>query len=90
MLKKKYGLDNIDFECLWQAFKGKCGICKIHLVMPTLGQGQPRNAAVIDHNHNTKNLRGLLCNSCNKALGLFNDSIKNLKEAIKWLTTKEN
>lgn len=84
-MKRKYGLSDEEFGLLWQAFSGKCGICLCNLSMPSRKRGQPRNAAVIDHNHNTGNLRGLLCNSCNKALGLFNDSVLLLRNATKWL-----
>lgn len=84
-LKKKYNLEPIEFEVLWEAFMGKCGICDVKMVMPIRGNGQPRNACVIDHNHETGNIRGLLCNSCNKALGLFNDSVLLLRSALTWI-----
>ncbi len=82
---KKYGVDKSGFEALWIAFRGKCGICNSDLVQPTQGKGQPRNACVIDHNHETGNIRGLLCNSCNKGLGLFNDDVILLKSALNWM-----
>lgn len=84
-LIKKYNIDSDGFNVLWQAFKGKCGICNINLQMPQNGKGQPRNAAVIDHDHVSGNLRGLLCNSCNKALGLFNDDVILLRSAMNWI-----
>jgi len=72
-LYKKYKIDELGFDCLWIAFKGKCGICNVNLILPIHSRGQPLNAVVIDHNHKTNNIRGLLCNKCNKGLGLFND-----------------
>lgn len=39
----------------------------------------------VDHDHETKIIRGLLCQPCNMALGLFKDSIDSLHSAIKYL-----
>ena len=84
-LNKKYGLDNSGYDALWIAFKGRCGICNIELQFPTQTQGQPINAAALDHDHKTGHIRGLLCNKCNKALGFFDDNIELIKKAIAWL-----
>ncbi len=89
-MKKKYGIDNDGFDCLWIAFKGKCGICEQQLSMPLPQRGQPRNVVVIDHDHESGNIRGLLCNSCNKAIGLLNDDPKLCKRAQIWLNYGEN
>lgn len=39
----------------------------------------------IDHCHKTKVVRGILCSNCNKGIGMFKDSIKNLQNAINYL-----
>ncbi len=39
----------------------------------------------IDHDHKTKKIRGVLCNNCNTALGLFKDNQKVMKDAIQYL-----
>ena len=57
--------------------KGLCSIC-----------GMPfKNISdtCVDHCHITKKIRSLLCRKCNLGLGLFNDSLTNLKMAIKYL-----
>lgn len=64
-LKHEYGLDYNDYEKLVEAQHGVCKICE---------HEQPHgwNLAV-DHDHTTGRIRGLLCNTCNRALGLFGD-----------------
>lgn len=84
-LNKKYGVSSEEFDNLLVVFKNQCAICSKQLVLPVSGQGQPRNAAVLDHNHKTGNIRGILCNSCNKALGLFDDNIDFLEKAVGYL-----
>ena len=40
---------------------------------------------VVDHDHDTGKIRGIICNPCNIQLGAFKDSIEELEEAIKYL-----
>jgi len=84
-LNKKYGLTIEDFEMYWFAQMGKCFICRQNMSMPKKGRGQSLDTAVMDHDHATGKFRGLLCNGCNKGLGLFKDSITILNNAIKYL-----
>ena len=83
---KKYNLSPMEFEVFWIAFKGKCGICNIELINPVQSRGQPDNVVVIDHDHKTGKIRGLLCGSCNKGLGLFKDNKESLIKAIMWIS----
>jgi hypothetical protein len=39
----------------------------------------------VDHDHVTKKLRGLLCDSCNRGIGLLKDSTETLQKAIDYL-----
>lgn len=43
------------------------------------------NVAVVDHDHTTNKVRGLLCNGCNKGLGMFQENLSVLKSAVKWM-----
>lgn len=39
----------------------------------------------IDHSHDTKEIRGVLCHLCNLGIGAFRDNTEYLKLAIKYL-----
>ena len=43
------------------------------------------SAWVLDHSHTTDKFRSWICNNCNIGLGRFNDDIKKLNNAIKYL-----
>lgn len=77
-----YGISVHDFVEMLQDQDEKCAICggegfKMHEGI--------KESLVVDHNHDTGRVRGLLCNNCNRGLGLFQDSIKNLQSAIRYL-----
>ena len=54
-----------------------CAICGL-----TAESGVP---IVIDHDHNTGYVRGILCHTCNGGLGMFQDSPDLLNKAIAYL-----
>ena len=80
-LKFKYGISIEEFNRLLKIQKGKCKICnrfpKITKAHPTL---------TVDHCHQTGKVRGLLCRSCNTALGLFYEDKTSITNALKYLT----
>lgn len=84
--QKKYGISQEEFDALWIVFRGCCGICGCNLRMPISQRGQPLDVVALDHNHKTGNIRGLLCNACNKALGLFKEDISILQKAKDYLS----
>lgn len=49
------------------------------------GKEDKRRSLNIDHCHTTNNVRGLLCDDCNKGLGQFRDNIEYLNNAINYL-----
>lgn len=65
-----------EYNIILLSQNGVCKICK---------QTSSQTLAV-DHDHNTGKIRGLLCKSCNTGLGLFEDSIERLKNAIEYLS----
>ncbi|QSM04369.1 hypothetical protein PROPHIGD43A-4_59 [Mycobacterium phage prophiGD43A-4] len=61
------------------AQRGKCAIC-----------GDAPESLVVDHNHETGAVRGLLCNNCNRCLGLLKDNIEVLTSAAAYLIQHED
>ena len=77
-LKKEYGISVEDYDALLLKQENKCAICDIH-------QMELKKSFDVDHCHKTNKVRGLLCNCCNQAIGLFKDSPENVKRAIEYL-----
>lgn len=67
-----------DYEFLFLSQDGKCAICGKY-------QSDLNKSLAVDHDHNTMEVRGLLCTSCNLGLGLFFDNKDILKRAIHYL-----
>lgn len=40
---------------------------------------------VVDHCHDTKKIRGVICNRCNIGLGMFQDNVDKIRNAIIYL-----
>ena len=76
--KHRYGLSAGHKEELFSIQGGACAICRYHF-------GQKTGDIKVDHDHDTGEVRGLLCDLCNRGLGMFRDSNDNLKRAISYL-----
>lgn len=70
---------NIEYDLLYAKQKGRCAVCHTH-------QSELRTALCVDHDHKTGRVRGLLCHKCNVGIGQFDDNIKKLFDAIKYLS----
>ena len=86
-LKHKYGLTKEQWCSMLNAQDSKCACCdvKLHTEAIKRGSKRPSNQAVVDHCHETGAIRGILCHSCNVALGHVKDDITILHKAIKYL-----
>ena len=71
---KVYGLTPEAFEAKRNAQLNFCGCCGKEMVKP-----------VIDHDHETKVVRDLLCYNCNVGIGLLGDTIGGLEMALAYL-----
>ena len=78
--KRRYGLSELEVEALRKL--AHCGICGTDDP-----QGRHGNFH-IDHDHETGEIRGVLCHNCNLALGHFQDDPEVLRAAIRYLGEK--
>ena len=78
-LRKHYGITLEDYNRMYKEQNGVCAIC---------GQEEPLSSSslAVDHDHETKKIRGLLCSKCNQGLGCFKDSQEILNKAFNYLT----
>lgn len=81
---KRYRITDADFNAMWEAQDGCCAICKVKL-QP---RGRSKHSAAIDHNHKTREVRGVLCRGCNHGIGSLGDSPSILIAAAKYLTER--
>jgi hypothetical protein len=79
---KKYGVTAAWEAATLEAQGGRCG----NLGCATAEPGGRWNTWHIDHCHSTGVARGLLCDKCNKGVGLFDDSIEKLAGMIEYLS----
>jgi hypothetical protein len=58
---------------------GTCAIC-----------GTSAKRLVIDHDHQTGRVRGLLCDPCNTGLGKLGDTVAAIERAIRYLKAEDS
>jgi hypothetical protein len=79
---KPYNITKKDYNSMLELQGNRCAICNKRF--------KTFKEPSIDHNHETKKIRGLLCNKCNLMIGLSGDSISILEKAIKYLGKDSN
>lgn len=77
----RYGLSLKDYGNMLEAQNNSCAICHVEF-----SDIDNTNVPHLDHCHTSGKARSILCNKCNFAIGLFNDSTHNLYSAINYLT----
>jgi hypothetical protein len=71
----RHGLSVADYRALLKRQKHCCAVC-----------GKKPRKYVVDHDHKTGKIRGLLCSFCNSLLGFAKDNRSVLKAAIHYLS----
>lgn len=74
-LRSNYGIGAEDYEALVAEQCGRCAVC---------GR-RPEKRLFVDHNHQTKRVRGLLCLQCNAMLGQSGDQPAILRAGADYL-----
>ena len=75
-LAQNYSITEEIYDKIFQHQNGKCAICGCH---------QRYQRLSVDHDHQTGQVRGLLCMHCNRALGHMFDSALRLRNAAEYI-----
>lgn len=87
---RRYGAAVEDLERILDEQEGCCAICR--RPWPTCSPAKRTRYETtflqhlcVDHDHGSGNIRGLLCNACNTAIGLFEEDLKRFENAVAYL-----
>ena len=83
-LQKGFGITLEEYSEKLNDQGGTCAICNCP---PPINQR--KRYLAVDHDHDTGAVRGLLCDSCNRGLGLLGDNLSTLQNAIDYLRKHE-
>lgn len=79
-LQKKYGITLEDWLAMLEAVDNKCELCG----------DAGTEALCVDHDHVSGKVRGVLCRSCNRAIGQLGDNCEALWRAATYLCERMN
>ena len=78
--RRKYGMDDSAIIAMLASQGNGCPICLKPIVF-----GERKNNFHIDHDHQTGEVRGILCETCNPGLGKFDDDPARVAMGIEYL-----
>ena len=78
--EKKYGVTPEQWDLMLKRCGNRCEICG-----KENKRQNKRRALCVDHNHETGEVRGLLCDNCNVGIGKLQDNVELLKKAAVYL-----
>jgi hypothetical protein len=84
-LRRTYGISLEQYSEMLAAQGGVCEICKEEETFRGGRNGDSEMPLAIDHDHETGEIRGLLCTTCNKAIGAMRDDPARLDAAAAYL-----
>ena len=76
-LRHRFGITVEQYNSILASQNGGCAICG-----ESCSTGK---RLAVDHNHETGEVRGLLCAACNRGLGMLKDSPRILASALNYL-----
>lgn len=76
-LNKKFGLTEAQYHTMLMAQGHRCALCT--------RADLPEKRLAVDHDHVTGKIRALLCDRCNRGIGLLGDDPIQLRKAAEYL-----
>lgn len=83
VMRSRLSISLEDYEAMLERQGGRCGICGKHI-------SEQKKRFHVDHDHNTGEIRGLLCFRCNFGLGWFQDDKNKIAAALEHLNGKNS
>jgi hypothetical protein len=80
---REYGLTVEQYDALLLAQNYRCAICRTDT--PGNARTKSDHAFCVDHDHVTGHVRGLLCQGCNRGIGLLKDDPEVIESALKYV-----
>lgn len=77
--RKGIEITHAEYEAMLVQQEYRCAICGVHA-------SELDRALCVDHDHKTGQVRGLLCNNCNRSIGLLQDDPDVLRAALIYLS----
>ena len=77
-LRYEYGITPDDYDAMYNYQCGRCAICGTH-------QNELAGRLNVDHDHETGQVRALLCGHCNRGLGMYYDDPELMEIAAEYL-----
>ena len=77
-IPRQFGMSYQELLIIKEDQDYKCAICGVH-------EENTTKRLAIDHDHTTGLVRGYLCNSCNRGIGLLKDDPNVMRSAIEYL-----
>lgn len=78
LLQYRFGITLAEYNAMLEAQSGSCAICG-------RTPDEEGKRLCVDHDHETGEVRGLLCNECNAGLGRFHDDPARLRSAANYV-----
>jgi hypothetical protein len=82
-LKFRYGLSLDEYDNLLLKQDSKCAICRVST--NNIPEKYRKSNFSVDHCHTTGKIRGLLCNQCNRGLGMLGDTLEDIEKVRTYL-----
>jgi hypothetical protein len=78
-LKRRFDMTPTDYVVMGKTQDWRCVICQ-------RSRDELQQDLVVDHDHTTGQVRGLLCKACNQALGLLQDDVVRVGRVLSYLS----
>jgi len=76
---RAFGMTLAEYDAIASAQGWTCALCR-------KAEKNPRKRLAVDHCHQTGEIRGLLCTSCNHMLGRMGDTVDGVRRVLAYLS----